>query len=686
MRYENMKQISKKCFKFPKFSGGVCSRNKPNQINNNQLLEGKNLVYSCNALEGRKGLNCSLDGILDISEYNGAESVEYNFTNTEILIDEIIYKIATANIKYDNSHRFICLFGISKNCSVKKLGFLHFGRVDDSTFYVPENITVFSGRAWQGSGIFALVTTYNFENPQNKEYQIYEAPKEYGEWSICLGEYVPTVYINGRGNAYETSKAANLASTAVPRILESPNLLNGEFYAYFSSDGYSSGFKLPYANIANDTVSCRLYISPEKYVQWIIKRNSTSAEATIDNKTITMTVERSKGMVYFKSDNTDFSIPKMNLYPENNIRFFALLDSSDKFNEVVSCTVSAQHGSLTVFSGGINNSKLYYARQDNPLYFSEFTDSAIGDSDSKVMAFMSVADKLYAFKENSIFTVKPNHPKAINSNSLLGDNDRIFFEPYEFTIECVNDRFGCTGAEKITQFKKSPIWYHNNKIYTLNSSNKTVNLLSENINDYICENFNNQAYVTQSDGLFMLTNNNKAVIMCFETKESKLSDENVLFFIWEFPKVVEICGAITLEDRLILLCKNTENKICFAAFLDNCGDRFPIKRSNVIKISEQDIEILFKTKYYNLGELNEKYLIKNGIICASASKYIEFLFESELANAHYLYKNGYDFTKIKKPLELEINLLPSNYLGLTVKAVGSFIYLDAQFNCIKLDI
>jgi hypothetical protein len=601
MKFEIMPPEKNKSFRIPRFVGGVSSTAAKNLKRNDQLIEGKNITYSNYQVFNRNGLNCQTQGILDLSSYIGAQSIETEFTDTEITVEGELLKIAIANVIYDNSHRFSVFFGINKDAAAVKLGFIHFGRVDENTFFVPKNITLFVGKPWQGGGIFAFVTTYNLENPDTYEYQIYEAPKIFGEWSICMGEYTPTVYINGRGTNYEIAKDANLASTVAPRVLETPNLLSGEFLSYYTSDGHSASFKLPYSNISNGVVSCRLFISPEKQVQWIIKENEVSAKATLENKEIIMTVERSKGIVYFSFEDQPFHIARMNLYPENNLLFFASLNSSDKFKEIVSCTKAVKHGDVTVFCGGINNSKLYYNSTDNPLYFREYSHSSIGDKLTGVTALISAADKIYAFKENSIYSLTVSNQKAINSAPLLADNDAIFFEPREFLIKCVNNTFGSYSEQSIAQFKKSPLWYKKGKLFTLNSSNKTAVQISKHIEKYISEEFLENAItsVAQYNGLLITANKNKAVIMQFDTNETKLNCDNVAFFTWEFPENIEICGLKAFESGVVFLCRNTTCDICFTTKLDGNVDRYPILANNTIKFIEQDIEIFLKTKYDN---------------------------------------------------------------------------------------
>ena len=111
-----------------------------------------------------------------------------------------------------------------------------------------------------------------------------------------------------------------LAYTAQPKFLEAQNILTGRFKSYFTSDGQSNAFRLPYSGLANETVMCRIYINLTKYTDWTILSNSTSDTQTFYNSAITMNVDRSKGMIYFTtSDGADYPIPIMSMYHENNI-------------------------------------------------------------------------------------------------------------------------------------------------------------------------------------------------------------------------------------------------------------------------------------------------------------------------------------------------------------------------------
>lgn len=682
MKYDFAKPTATKTFKLPNFEGGINFSNAFKKIDDQQLINSKNLEYSNYKLEGRKGLFCDYDSLLDISAYTTAEKIDYSITNTEVILEGEKYKIAKADIIHDSNHRFTCFYAIAKNGFVKKLGFIHFGRVDDSTFYVPENVTVFCGKPCFGKGIFALVTTYNLNNQNQKEYYIYEAPTTFTEWSICTDEYIPTVYINGRGASYEEAKAANFASNLAPREIESPNLLNGNFYSYYTSDGFSSCFRLPYTKISNSVIRCRLFITPDKQVIWTIKANETTASATVEDKNVTLTVDRSKGIVYFKSENANFPIAKMNLYPNNNIRIFASIDTSDKLKEIVSCTQVVKHKDLIVFSGGISKSKIYYSRSESPLYFREFIGSTIGDNISEITAMISVGNRIIAFKKNSVYSVTASLSKNINSTQLLIDNDNIFYEANDFKIECINNQIGADNHNQISCINNNLLWFIGGKINYLNTSSKNIINISQNIENYIEENFNNTAPISLAyyNSKAILTNKNKAIIINFNENANTISSKNTTCFIWEFPSQVEIQGVTFLENGFIFVCKNKDMLFGFAGILKGSTDYYATGTKISVKIVAEPIDFSFETKYYNLGEFDEKYILNSGLVLLSSTGYTQIELNTDKSQVNYVLKDGYNLSKEQKPLELKVGLKPTKTLSMKINSTGEFSYLDARFN------
>ena len=179
-------------------------------------------------------------------------------------------------------------------------------------------------------------------------------------------------------------------------------MLNGIFYAYFSSDGYSSEFSLPFSNISDENVICRVHYSPSSYTEWVIYAGKNSASQTFMGTTVTVNVDRSKGLIYFTVEAGDYSVPLMGKYKANNIRITATKKTEGSFDDVVSATCCQIFKSRIILSGSIKDNRIYSARYDSPLYFPYSGVTEIGEARLPVTALTVSGEKILAFKATEL--------------------------------------------------------------------------------------------------------------------------------------------------------------------------------------------------------------------------------------------------------------------------------------------
>ena len=74
---------------------------------------------------------------------------------------------------------------------------------------------------------------------------------------------------------------------------------------------------------------------------------------------------------------------------------------------------------------------------DNPLYFPCDSTYKIGGEDG-INALLSYKNGVLAFKENEIYTLSVRNGTAKNTNSLLADDDSVFYNSDSFTVKKVN--------------------------------------------------------------------------------------------------------------------------------------------------------------------------------------------------------------------------------------------------------
>lgn len=616
MKYSSLKGEKQKLLELALYNKGVNLSDTADKIQNGQFTECKNIWAQGNRTVTRAGFKSDYDCILKTQIEGSAGRHNLKLTDTYFFYMGENRRIVTERFYYDLSSVFICVYLMGTDCNLIPIGHFQFGRVDDTTFFTPENILFYVGAPQNGGGIFAFVSLVNEHDYETREYRIYEINREFNEWHINTDYYIPTVYINGRGNLHEKALGAinnNLISK--PKELETPNLLTGSFYSYFTSDGYSYSFKLPLANLANSPVVCSINDSPFTKTEWVIDADADSAINTFFGSQVTAHIDREKGILHFTVASGNYSVPRIDDCSENNIQILATKAIYDNWSQVVSSTCSATIGSRIIFSGSTQGNRLYYACYDNPLYFPADSDIDIASADSPITALFAVEDKILAFKESSIYSITLKEGAPFNKTALLSHNSNIFYKNDEFSIRCLNKKIGCKNRFSICSYSGYPIWYGNDdNIYSISSS-ANIYKLSGEITPYFKKQnkFDLQDMASLcTDTHYFLSMANQIIVM--EFCESSLKD-GVNFYFWDIPSEYKCLGGIAKANNVCFMFENTRDNCFFTASLSD-GDDIMISKNTP---TSYPIKSNLATKVYRLGNLKIKNII-NSIYLELASK------------------------------------------------------------------
>lgn len=470
MKYKAINDNKEKTLVINRLDGGINREASVYDIKNNELADGRNVYFDGKALRVRPGLSATAEDIIKIENDVFLESAEFFATETELFAGGEYKRIACEKAFDGISNYVYNIFLVGADGKSQNAGSLYFSRVSNDTFFAPESILFFTGAPRGGGGIFAFVTATNIYDTSQKSYRVYEINSQMTEWERKTSFYVPVVMINGRGNRYEYAKAVNSPFKATPRVLEARNLLTSRFKAYFTSDGYSTLFRLPYTGLADEMVVCRIYTGLTTYTEWMIYPNTDSVTESFFSAQITMHVDRSKGTVYFTgADGTDYPVPLISRYGENNICITAGKEFEGELDEACSLTCCCMCGSHIIFSGGMKPGRVYSVSCENPLYFSEKSVVLTGDGSSAVTALLKTENGVIAFKQNEILRLKLKTGEALGDGSLLADDDSVFYGYDSFTVHRLGDE-GCESKRACTLCGASPVWLSGNgRIYTMNT-------------------------------------------------------------------------------------------------------------------------------------------------------------------------------------------------------------------------
>lgn len=616
MKYKNIKNLTEKDLQVKVPKNGVDLNLSSFSSSGNFLKVCENAYFKDGKITTRKGLHTDTNKILDTSEFADAENINYKLTDTVFYKDEKPFQIAYADIEYDSSNRFYQVFLISSEGDSQNAGYIHLRRVDDETFFIPENVVFYTGAPQSGGGIFALVLLKNTGDETVKESAIYEIKETLDGWNMVTEYYIPTVYINGRGNRYDFAKQTGQASTKTPMSLETLNLLNGWFYAYYSSDGYSSSFRLPFSDIVDTSVICRIYTALETFVEWRIYEGETTDTQEFYNTEITMNVNREKGTVFFTVDSGDYPIPLMNVFNENNIRILAKTVTQSEISNITSakcCTVS---GEDIYFSGCSDNNKIYYTSFSNPLYFPQITENTIGSADNSVNALCPIKDSLYAFKQSGIYKIEIKQKNALNSTALLTDNGSVFYGVNSFSVKNISGDFGNIYNNTAGVINGRCILFDGQNIYLISQSGNEIHNISKEIAP-IFQNLSDKelksAFAICKGNFYILSLKGKAVIIEFNSEGLSGKTVGISRYIYKLDDKLQVIGVLKTADDIIL-CKTDGTDICYTCTIGGNCDTVISKESGQFTAKNHDIKSVVKTGNIALGSPLRKRRIKSVLL------------------------------------------------------------------------
>lgn len=601
MKFSALKNLSEKHLRIDTLDGGLDTSVPPTNIENSSLSDCKNVFFDGHKLKTRPALFTDTSKIIKCDYTEESFYSKFELTESKIYFENDCYRVAVEYIQVDIAEQFAAIYFVNSEGTPSYKGAIRFWRTSDEIFYVPYHITVYQGKPQTGGGIFALVCMTNAEKYTEKRFEIYEIDSANKSWQQVKDFYTPTVYINGRGDSYERAAATDQAYSAAPINLEVPNMLNGEFYAYFSSDGYSSAFRLPFSGLAQKTVICRVYTNPTSYTEWIINSENSSDVQSILGSSVTLNVDRSKGMIYFTVPSGDYSIPLMGKYRANNIKITATKTIESGFDDIVSCTKCAYFNSRIVLSGGIKNNRVYSARYENPLYFPLSDATEIGEPISSVTALLPFKDKILAFKSGESYLIDIKRGKAINSIALLADNNSIFYKSDTFSVTPLNHNAGALSENAVTILGDNAMFYANDgNIYLINRNGSIKNMgnkikaLIKKISRYSQQ----KVIVLSSDSYFIFAWEN--IAFAYWLKDNEIN--NGSWYFWEFPEDISVCGGFSGVKSPVLLYRKGVNT-AYCATLSGDTDII-IEDANSEKIAHHNINSFFETKHFLSSSLN----------------------------------------------------------------------------------
>ncbi len=630
------KQTAKKCrVRVKSLSGGVNLREQPAFVEENQCSKINNMWYKNGCLENRPAISIDVKNKLFDVDSSHAFFTEFHIFDSKIAPSEEFSRLAMSKEFLDSMVR-LKFFLIDSQGVTQSVAGLDFTRTSFDVFTIPHVNCAFYNPGGSGSGIYIMVTMYNYESSENNAHvRFYELSSDHLVWNNVSDEklYIPTVYINGRGNNYDATEVS--LKLPEPAFAEPRSMLTGAFRCCFTGDGLSSKFSLPFGKLDNKAITCSLKLGDQTSTWRVAAGATTSNVQTIEGTDIEMLVDRAEGSVTFYSDSSLAAIPLSNL----NALEITAYKTELSFLEAIKSSACYCEFSSRIFLAGLEGeiNGVYFSAQSNPFYFPQQNKIYLGTAAQKVTALCVHSRLLIAFKDSKTYSITSKSTQEYNLENILAGSEKIPTLS-NVSYDTLSEEIGCDCVKTIMNCGNHLVWLNSRgAVCTIVVSNQyskgNIYELSLNIESFLKEMDEDslkQAVACTKDGYYIVFIGNKAVAMDYTAKgfrfvatcsDQKKTTRGIYWYIWEFPEALHYENAFSLSNTTVLICSRID-KDCYwlgTATLSGCEDCIPIGYFDLLKVTKAQIQCQIKTKNFDFDQmginkfLKKAYLsIKNG--------------------------------------------------------------------------
>ncbi len=602
MKYRSIKEIASRRFS-PDMPRGLGTA----QENEKRLTDCSNIWSDGGYLRTRPALTPHSSDLASL------HSIEYTnipltFTDTKILHAGSLYRLAYLTASDGMTYQNYRVFLISATGDAISIGTISFNRLDSATFYTGGELCFFQGKPTNGSGIYALAKRYS---KGNYSYAIYEVDAALENWTETSSFYCPTIYINGRGTRYNEAKEANRTYDVSPECPERPNMLCGTFKAYFSTDDFSSAFKLPIACLDRSPITCRFFISPSNYIEWIIREGENTASTIFGVDEVTMHCDRNYGIIFFTSQSGAFSMPSAPQFGPNNLMITATKSNTTGPERIIGCMRCVNFSSRILLYANPNfPSEVYSARSDNPLYFPDTSYISIGGEGEEITRLIQRGDSLIATGIRGIYGVGikkgGQYIPDIPVEESAEDFDTLY-NPDTLSYSVINQDIGCDCPDTLRLCAGAAVWLNSDgEIYMLSKNSDEPEDISVPIKDRLRGYPPSElrlAFAAAFGGRYYLFLPDSTVFVLDYRGEDytyKIASEPTrAWYVWSLPKAASVISAACDADKLLLCCSSPTGNTQYLARLEYGTDTLLYDGGTTEQIP---IKSSFTTPLYRLSD------------------------------------------------------------------------------------
>ncbi len=563
-------------------TGGINRLSGQAKPQESELFEAENIVFENGKLSARKGIFPIESTLIHDLDSTGSFQKGMTVTDTEYLDNGEIKKIAYNVWGDGETYEDLNIYTVNNALETDNIGTINIRPIDD-VYHKFKNVFFIMGKPKYGTGLFVFLhCSTRIEGYLNEDFAIYEYIKPSGTFRKLEESdyYNPIIYINGRGNGYTEAKHSGWVFEGTPACPEEINLLSGRLTAYFTSDGYSSMFKLPVTELNPQKQSvCRIYDATNAYTEWILPVNTQSATATYKGQQITATLDCTSGYLYFMKGNEKYNIPKTDDINGNNI-YISTHKNLPYYNQQIIGSENAMifNARAYLYGNGQKPSEVYSCRLENPLYFPETMKTAIGNYNERVLALISNDKNIFAFKPEGIYSVLTSSDSGKTSLVSPIGVGRDFNKPDKLSTNVLSQNIGCASKESIGVCGNKVIFATTKNSVCAISSNGTISEISNKIS-YILDNFTQndikKSFFVDFNHKYVLVIKNSALMLDYNNSYFGMTEngkaDKINWYYLTFPETQDYIGGATIQNDGYLICSNTEKTVnCFYKFF---GDK-----------------------------------------------------------------------------------------------------------------
>ncbi len=329
----------------------------------------------------------------------------------------------------------------------QSIGKIYFTRASETTFGIPESFTLYKGKATRGCGLYLLVRLV-YDNGEPDFVRMYELSSDMKKWEYIYTNdyYIPTILAFGRGEKYYLAEEADKRiSFSKPIRPETENLLTNVFFAYYTTDGYSSTFELPHKDISDGAIDCVYSDLTDEYTFSIAAGKTQSSVVVIDSKSYKFCCNRVLGNVYFTDANGNkTALPFVGV--ENNLQIIASRSDNDDLIKLgamskcmhISSGGEGKIGQTVIFYGNLldEGGKVCWINSENPLYFPKSCTATPGDPSNKLQGGYTFNGKLYMYDQENLYSANVHTSESTDLSLILkgiSSINKVEYDSFTFT-------------------------------------------------------------------------------------------------------------------------------------------------------------------------------------------------------------------------------------------------------------